>query len=153
MARMMAGYVLFAVTRHARDIPTFERAQRAQAAALLQEQFQTVPVDVTVRFRSTSVDPAVLSDLRPGDVLRLAHPASAPLDVTVEDTTFAHATAGAQGPRPAHVTVVDRTIPGPDGELAVRIYRPTSAAPDAKLPALVYAHGGGWVFGNLDSHD
>ena len=60
---------------------------------------------------------------------------------------------GAQGPRPAHVTVVDRTIPGPDGELAVRIYRPTSAAPDARLPALVYAHGGGWVFGNLDSHD
>lgn len=29
MARMMAGYVLFAVTRHARDIPSFERAQRA----------------------------------------------------------------------------------------------------------------------------
>jgi glyoxylate/hydroxypyruvate reductase A len=28
MARMMAGYVLFAVTRHARDIPAFERAQR-----------------------------------------------------------------------------------------------------------------------------
>lgn len=29
MARMMAGYVLFAVMRHARDIPSFERAQRA----------------------------------------------------------------------------------------------------------------------------
>lgn len=28
MARMMAGYVLFAVTRHARSIPAFERAQR-----------------------------------------------------------------------------------------------------------------------------
>ncbi|WP_315830726.1 glyoxylate/hydroxypyruvate reductase A [Bradyrhizobium prioriisuperbiae] len=28
MARMMAGYVLFAVTRHARNIPAFERAQR-----------------------------------------------------------------------------------------------------------------------------
>jgi glyoxylate/hydroxypyruvate reductase A len=28
MARMMAGYVLFAVMRHARDIPAFERAQR-----------------------------------------------------------------------------------------------------------------------------
>ncbi|NQW49705.1 MAG: alpha/beta hydrolase [Rhodospirillales bacterium] len=59
---------------------------------------------------------------------------------------------GAQGPRPADVTVVDRTIPGPAGELPVRIYRPASAS-DAKLPALVYAHGGGWVFGNLDSHD
>ena len=60
---------------------------------------------------------------------------------------------GAQGPRPAEVTVVDRTIPGPAGDLAVRIYRPTSAPTDAALPALVYAHGGGWVFGNLDSHD
>ncbi len=60
---------------------------------------------------------------------------------------------GAQGPRPAHVTVVDRSIPGPAGNLPVRIYRPAAAAADARLPALVYAHGGGWVFGNLDSHD
>jgi acetyl esterase len=60
---------------------------------------------------------------------------------------------GAQGPLPAGVKVVDRTIPGPAGQLSVRIYRPASAAADAKLPALVYAHGGGWVFGNLDSHD
>ena len=49
--------------------------------------------------------------------------------------------------------MVDRTIPGPAGDLAVRIYRPASAPADAKLPCLVYAHGGGWVFGNLDSHD
>ena len=60
---------------------------------------------------------------------------------------------GAQGPRPADVTVVDRTIPGPSGPLPVRLYRPASAPADARLPGLVYAHGGGWVFGNLDSHD
>jgi acetyl esterase len=60
---------------------------------------------------------------------------------------------GAQGPRPGDVKVVDRTIPGPAGELPVRIYRPASAPAAAALPALVYAHGGGWVFGNLDSHD
>jgi acetyl esterase len=60
---------------------------------------------------------------------------------------------GAQGPRPADVKVVDRTIPGPAGDLSVRLYRPASAPADAALPALVYAHGGGWVFGNLDSHD
>ncbi|MFO1160861.1 MAG: alpha/beta hydrolase [Reyranellaceae bacterium] len=60
---------------------------------------------------------------------------------------------GAQGPRPADVKVVDRTIPGPAGDLAVRLYRPASAAADAEIPALVFAHGGGWVFGNLDSHD
>jgi acetyl esterase len=60
---------------------------------------------------------------------------------------------GAQGPRPAEAKVVDRTIPGPAGDLAVRLYRPAAAPADAKLPCLVYAHGGGWVFGNLDSHD
>ncbi|MFO1081668.1 MAG: alpha/beta hydrolase [Reyranellaceae bacterium] len=59
---------------------------------------------------------------------------------------------GAQGPRPSEVEVVDRTIPGPAGPLPIRCYRP-HAAGNAVLPALVYAHGGGWVFGNLDSHD
>ncbi|MFI4999281.1 MAG: alpha/beta hydrolase [Reyranellales bacterium] len=58
-----------------------------------------------------------------------------------------------QGPLPKGVAVGNRTIPGPAGALAVRLYRPASAAADARLPALVYAHGGGWVFGNLDSHD
>lgn len=60
---------------------------------------------------------------------------------------------GAQGPRPGDVTVIGRTIPGPAGDLPVRLYRPASAPADAALPALVYAHGGGWVFGNLESHD
>jgi acetyl esterase len=59
----------------------------------------------------------------------------------------------AQGPRPAEAAVVDRTIPGPAGDLPIRLYRPSAVAADVGLPALVYAHGGGWVFGNLDSHD
>ncbi|WP_421994798.1 alpha/beta hydrolase [Reyranella sp.] len=59
----------------------------------------------------------------------------------------------AQGPRPADVTVVDRTIDGPGGALPVRLYRPAAAPAGEPLPGLVYAHGGGWVFGNLDSHD
>jgi acetyl esterase len=59
----------------------------------------------------------------------------------------------AQGPRPDGVSVANRTIPGPGGPLPIRIYRPDKAAAETRLPALVYAHGGGWVFGNLDSHD
>ena len=82
-----------------------ERALRAEAAELLQVAFQDVPVDVGVRFRTTGIDPEVLASLQPGDVLRLAHPASAPLDVTVDDTVFAHATAGARGPRLAALIV------------------------------------------------
>lgn len=84
---------------------TRERAQRDQAAALLEAQFQSVPVDVAVRFRETTLDPTVLAGLRPGDVIRLAHPAAAPLDVTVDGSTFAHATAGARGNRLAALVV------------------------------------------------
>src|SRR3954451_19071166 len=46
--------------------------------------------------------------------------------------------------------VRDDTVPGPSGDIAVRVYRP---AGDAALPVLVYAHGGGFVFCDLDSHD
>jgi acetyl esterase len=59
-----------------------------------------------------------------------------------------------QGPMPDGVTVLNRRIPGKDGgSVPVRLYRPDKASPEAKMPALLYAHGGGWVFGNLDSHD
>jgi len=43
--------------------------------------------------------------------------------------------------------------PGPGGDIPLRAYRPLGAAPDAVLPVLVYYHGGGWVIGDLDTHD
>ena len=49
-------------------------------------------------------------------------------------------------------SVENRTIPGPDGELPVRIYHP-EAPPHDPLPGVVYLHGGGWVICDLDSHD
>jgi len=82
-----------------------ERAQRAHAADLLKQQFAQVPVDVSIRFRTTQLAPDVLGSLEPGSVVRLSHPSSAPLDVVVDDTTFAHATAGAKGPRLAALIV------------------------------------------------
>lgn len=82
-----------------------ERAQRDRSAELVQAQFAQVPVDVAVRFRSTLLDPGTLTSLATGDVLRLAHPASAPLDVIVDGTTFAHAMPGSQGPRLAALIV------------------------------------------------
>lgn len=44
----------------------------------------------------------------------------------------------------------DQYIPGPTADLHIRIYRPTGAA---ILPAMVYFHGGGWVFNFLDIYD
>ncbi len=54
------------------------------------------------------------------------------------------------GPRPAELTVRDESLPGPHGEVGIRIYRP---AGKGAMPGLVYFHGGGWVVGDLDSHD
>lgn len=88
-----------------------ERALRAEAAVMLQRSFEEVPVDVAVRFRSSRVDPASLVDLRVGDVLRLVHPAAAPLDVTVGEQLFAHATAGSHGTRLAALVVATVSSP------------------------------------------
>ncbi len=47
----------------------------------------------------------------------------------------------------------DITINGPGGPLPLRLYRGAGTDMDAALPCLIYLHGGGWVLGNLDSHD
>lgn len=54
------------------------------------------------------------------------------------------------GPVPEVTSVADRTIPGPAGDIPVRVYSPQ---PDNTLPIVVYFHGGGWVIGDLETHD
>lgn len=51
--------------------------------------------------------------------------------------------------RPVHA-VTDRAIPGPAGDIPVRVYRP-GASTDA--PIVVYFHGGGFVLCSIDTHD
>jgi acetyl esterase len=47
--------------------------------------------------------------------------------------------------------VRNRTVPGPAGDINVRIYWPTEVS--GSPPIIVFAHGGGFVFCDLDSHD
>lgn len=46
--------------------------------------------------------------------------------------------------------VEDRTIDGPEGPIGIRIYTPEGPGP---FPLHVHYHGGGWVIGDLDTHD
>ena len=46
--------------------------------------------------------------------------------------------------------VEDSHIPGPAGDIPIRVYRPTTGGPH---PALVFFHGGGFVIGDLETHD
>ncbi|MFG3054858.1 alpha/beta hydrolase [Kitasatospora sp. NPDC048239] len=58
--------------------------------------------------------------------------------------------AAAGNPEPVGA-VEEHRIPGPGGELTVRIYRPAGAA--GRLPALLYLFGGGWTLGSPDTSD
>ena len=46
--------------------------------------------------------------------------------------------------------VTDLEVPGEDGAISVRVYRPES---EDLLPIMVYIHGGGWCFGSMTSYD
>jgi acetyl esterase len=56
------------------------------------------------------------------------------------------------GPKPPAKSVQDRAIPGPGGSIRVRIITPMGAG-DEPRPVVVYFHGGGWVLGNIESHE
>ena len=57
-------------------------------------------------------------------------------------------------PDPQEVAEVrDLSCPGLHGAIPLRTYRPMATAANDVLPVLVYYHGGGWLLGDLDSHD
>jgi acetyl esterase len=82
---------------------------------------------------------AILKDLPPTHTL--------PVDVVRAGMIAARAL---MPPPPAVGRVADRTVPGPGGPIPVRLYTPFGIGP---FPLTVYFHGGGFVLGNLDSHD
>lgn len=57
----------------------------------------------------------------------------------------------AERPAPADVTQTDISIPGPAGAIRARSYRPANAAADGTT--IVFYHGGGWVIGDLETHN
>lgn len=77
-------------------------------------------------------------------------------DVPAAREAFSAVMAGtpADLPGPELLRTVDRTIPGPPGapDVRVRVYTPVGAGHHrCSLPAVLYLHSGGWVFGSLDA--
>ncbi len=58
-----------------------------------------------------------------------------------------------QPPAPQHLLASDLVVPGPAGSIPLRHYRPGGEAGAQRLPALVFLHGGGFMLGDLDTHD
>lgn len=81
-------------------------------------------------------------------------------DQTPDEYRLAYQALGALGSRPEGVEVEEVTVAGAEGDLAARVYRPGNTGNTGKTgdtgdtgPGLVYFHGGGYVIGDLDSHD
>ena len=60
------------------------------------------------------------------------------------------AVAGLRGDPEPVGSVDNLAVPGPAGPIPIRVYTPER---EGRLPVLVYFHGGGWVLGDLESHD
>jgi acetyl esterase len=74
------------------------------------------------------------------------------MDVVLARRTYAEACRHT-GLEPVHAIV--RPIAQPRGYAGprLRLYWPADAPPNERLPGVVFAHGGGWVLGDLDTHD
>jgi acetyl esterase len=89
--------------------------------------------------------PKPIETLEPSEARRQPTPADAVVAVLKKqgkDTTPATSVPG--------VTSTDQTLPGPAGQLPVRIYTPAGAGP---FPIVVYFHGGGWVLADRAVYD
>lgn len=63
-----------------------------------------------------------------------------------------HARSGMlERPAPALPRKDDMTVDGPGGPIPIRLYQ--AGTPAAEGPVLTYFHGGGWVIGNIETHD
>jgi acetyl esterase len=56
-------------------------------------------------------------------------------------------------PQPAVAEVRELAAQGPHGAIPLRLYRSRAATPGELQPVVVFFHGGGWVFCDLDTHD
>jgi acetyl esterase len=76
-------------------------------------------------------------------------PALHELSPTEARQVYAQLSAGRTSDDPVG-SVEDRSVPSPDGEVPIRIYRPQG---DGPFGVCLFFHGGGWVIGDIDTHD
>ena len=78
-----------------------------QAAGRLARAVPNLPVEVSARFAPMPTHPPEVLSLEVGDVLRLRHPTSRPVELVVNDVVLARAVAGTNGSRLACLVVAD----------------------------------------------
>lgn len=102
---------------------------------------------VSTTLTSAPMDPALAGFL--AQAAAQGNPPMESLPPEIGRQIYRDIAAGLGLPPPA-VATEDRQIAGPGGPLKLRIYHPDASG---SLPALFYVHGGGYVIGDLETHD
>lgn len=84
---------------------------------------------------------------------KAGRPAFEQLSPETARATYAETRAAVQMPEEATAETEEFVVAGPGSDLRVRLHRGAGTGPTDILPCLLYLHGGGWVIGDLDSHD
>ncbi|MDQ2949406.1 MAG: alpha/beta hydrolase [Acidobacteriota bacterium] len=100
---------------------------------------------------------SVAADITNPEVLRVlgdVDPRGGSAPFTVDEKRRAYReSVGRSGPPEAVESLVDRFVPSRHGgEIPIRVYNPSPGTPE-HLPTLLYLHGGGFMSGDLDTHD
>ena len=88
-----------------------------------------------------------------GLIRKAGYPPLEALSPAAARAAYAASWDAMQSPGAEVASVRDITIATPAGGLPARVYRGLGCAAGERVPAVLYLHGGGWVIGNLDSHD
>jgi acetyl esterase len=109
---------------------------------------RSAPEAGTVSADSIELDPEIAAILREAAGLDLPDPTALPIADARAQLTAASLAWNVD--LPALPVVRELSVPGRDGAIRLRLYRPQA---EGRLPAVVYLHGGGWTFGSVDTHD
>jgi len=86
-----------------------------------------------------------------GKPIEYLTPEEARKQPTPRDAVMALLRQRGQSTTPEAVSNVEnKSIPGPGGEIAIRIYTPSGTG---TFPVVLYIHGGGWVLADLEVYD
>jgi acetyl esterase len=125
----------FAVQSVAKDDPAAQTGTKYKADADMQKVLDAL----------AAMKPKPIETLQPAEARKQPTPTDAVMAVLKQqgkDTSPEKLVPG--------VTSTDSTIPGPAGQLPVRIYTPEGQGP---FPVVVYYHGGGWVIASKEVYD